>query len=229
MAFGVTWIQRMAALVALVGLVATLSVASQPAESAANGPADDLMSLSMVELLGDESASVPVSLSALGADVLSSSQISNGGDGTGIDIALIDSGVAPVDGLDGPNVVYGPDLSGEGAFGEVAKDAPVVLIGDYNLVGSRKPLDIINAAGLCDVICTAGDGTAHTWRGLKADESFWPGRLDLVSTTGFQSVDGRVFDAGRLTEAELAQLSVEKAACMVADHFILVFVDCRSR
>ena len=33
---------------------------------------------------------------------------------------MIDSGVAPVAGLDGPNVLHGPDLSGEGAFPEVA-------------------------------------------------------------------------------------------------------------
>jgi predicted extracellular nuclease len=50
----------------------------------------------------------------------------------------------------------------EGVFGEKGKNAPVVLIGDYNLVGSRKPLDVINAGGLQDVICTAGDGRAYT-------------------------------------------------------------------
>ena len=74
---------------------------------------------------------------------------------------------------------------------------------------------------------TAGDGTAHTWRGLKADESFWPGRLDLFSTTGFESVNGRVFDAGRLTESELKQHSVEKADSLASDHLMLV-VDCKS-
>ena len=116
----------------------------------------------------------------------------------------------------------------EGAFGEEAKNAPVLLIGDYNLVGSRKPLDIINAAGLHDVICTGGDGTAHTWRGLKPDESFWPGRLDLVSTTGFKAVNGRVFDTGRLTETERKQLSVEKADSLASDHLMLV-VDCELR
>ncbi len=41
-------------------------------------------------------------------------------DGTGIDVALIDSGVSPVDGLDGPNLVHGPDVSDEGNHEEVA-------------------------------------------------------------------------------------------------------------
>jgi serine protease AprX len=83
-------------------------------------PADATLSLSMIELLGDESGSTPVSLFELSDDVLSGSQMAYGGDGTGVDIALIDSGVAPVDGLDGPNVIHGPDLSGEGTLAEVA-------------------------------------------------------------------------------------------------------------
>ncbi len=41
--------------------------------------------------------------------------------GQGIDVALIDSGVTPVDGLDQPGkILYGPDLSNEGAFANVA-------------------------------------------------------------------------------------------------------------
>ena len=116
----------------------------------------------------------------------------------------------------------------EGAFGEAAKTAPVMLIGDYNLVGSRDPLDIINAAGLKDVVCTAGDGTAHTWRGLTTSESFWPGRLDLVATTGFHSVNGRLFDTGRLSESELEQLGVAKQDSLASDHVMLV-VDCELR
>jgi hypothetical protein len=42
-------------------------------------------------------------------------------DGTGVDVALIDTGVAPVAGLDDPaKVLHGPDLSWEGQFAEVA-------------------------------------------------------------------------------------------------------------
>jgi serine protease AprX len=42
------------------------------------------------------------------------------GDGTGVDIALIDTGVSPVNGLDDGRVVHGPDLSNEGGIAEVA-------------------------------------------------------------------------------------------------------------
>jgi predicted extracellular nuclease len=51
----------------------------------------------------------------------------------------------------------------QGEFGEAARNAPVILIGDYNLVGSRNPLDVLNAAGLRDTICRAPDGSA--WDG----------------------------------------------------------------
>ena len=44
-----------------------------------------------------------------------------GATGKGIDVALIDSGVSPVPGLDQPGkLLYGPDLSNEGAFDNVA-------------------------------------------------------------------------------------------------------------
>ena len=110
----------------------------------------------------------------------------------------------------------------EGAFGEGIKNAPVVLIGDYNLVGSRKPLDIINAAGLKEVVCKGSDGAAYTWRGLKPDSSFWPGRLDLASTAGLSSANGRVFDTGRMPETELQRLGVAGEDSLASDHLMLV-------
>ena len=49
---------------------------------------DDAMSLSMVELLGDEVVSDPVTLLELVTDVTGKRQRANGSDGTGIDIAM---------------------------------------------------------------------------------------------------------------------------------------------
>lgn len=77
------------------------------------------LSLSMVELLVDDGGGVSTSLSDVVDDVLEGDQ-GSAHDGTGVDVALIDSGVAPVVGLDGPNVVHGPDLSDEGAYRDVA-------------------------------------------------------------------------------------------------------------
>ena len=42
------------------------------------------------------------------------------GDGAGVDVALIDTGVSPVAGLDDGRVLHGPDLSNEGGIAEVA-------------------------------------------------------------------------------------------------------------
>ena len=109
-----------------------------------------------------------------------------------------------------------------GDFGEVAMRAPIVLIGDYNLVGSRKPLDVINAAGLKDVHCTASDNSVHTWRGLKPDVSFWPGRLDLVSTRGFESVTGRIYDSKKVDQNES---KFEHEDSEASDHLMIV-LDC---
>ena len=67
-----------------------------------------------------------------------------------------------------------------GQYGERFKDAAVVIVGDYNLVGSRQPLDIIKTAGLTDwLLHRVGDRAAVTWR--DEDSEFWPGRLDLLA------------------------------------------------
>ncbi|MCP3854033.1 MAG: S8 family serine peptidase [Actinomycetia bacterium] len=105
----------------LASALALVAVLTVPTVDAGPEPLPgDALSLSMVNLLSDESAGTAISLTELSDDVLSGPQMAYGGDGTGIDVALIDSGVAPVDGLDGTNVLHGPDLSGEGRFAEVA-------------------------------------------------------------------------------------------------------------
>ena len=109
-----------------------------------------------------------------------------------------------------------------GEFGNEAKDAPVVLIGDYNLVGSRKPLDVFNSAGLKDVLCRAVDGSAYTWRGLKPDESFWPGRLDLVIVSGGLDGKGYVMDTGRMTEEQLKAMELREDDSLASDHLMSV-------
>ncbi|MCP4307131.1 MAG: S8 family serine peptidase [bacterium] len=114
---GLTWFSTSFAIVAVMAMVAALVAPSDGATTAAS---PDSLSLSMVELLGDETGSDAISLFELSDDVLSHSQMADGGDGSGVDVALIDSGVAPVEGLDVDNVLHGPDLSSEGAYPEVA-------------------------------------------------------------------------------------------------------------
>jgi hypothetical protein len=109
----------------------------------------------------------------------------------------------------------------EGHFGEKAATAGVVVLGDFNLVGSRKPLDMLNEAGLADVMLRCPvDGSAMTWRGLTPTESFWPGRLDYVTVDEqrVKPAGGFILNSEQLSELD-RNFASESAA---SDHSMLV-------
>jgi serine protease AprX len=100
-----------AAVAALVGLsVSSMTPAAGASASAeATRPADSTVTLSMWVEPGKP---VPLELVRAKAERFYDGR---GATGQGIDVAVIDSGVTPVAGLDMPGkVVYGPDLSNEG-------------------------------------------------------------------------------------------------------------------
>ena len=112
-----------------------------------------------------------------------------------------------------------------GEFGEKLSQAGIVIIGDYNLVGSRQPLDIIKTAGNTDWILPGmGDGAAFTWRGLRSEESFWPGRLDVVTydPATLKPSNGCIVDTSRLSEMTLRELKLSAQDSLVSDHLLLV-------
>jgi endonuclease/exonuclease/phosphatase family metal-dependent hydrolase len=115
-----------------------------------------------------------------------------------------------------------------GTFGDIAAKAPVVLIGDYNLVGSKEPLEIVHQAGLQDILCRSINGSACTWRGLSSSESYWPGRLDIASVNGFENATGYILDTERMPTQELKQRGLQKDDSRVSDHLTLV-LDCQSK
>ena len=102
----------------------------------------------------------------------------------------------------------------------------VVVIGDYNLVGSRTPIDIL--------VNTQSPGLRHwmlpnligesvvTWRWDGA--RFPPGLLDLVTYGPGQLVarNGFVLDTGLLNQKELNRLGVKTDDSSVRDHLLLV-------
>ncbi|MEM6751088.1 MAG: dockerin type I domain-containing protein [Planctomycetota bacterium] len=105
-------------------------------------------------------------------------------------------------------------------------DAPVVVLGDYNLVGSRTPLDMLEAdpgPGLTRWLLPhqIGDGAA-TWRSQTS--SFWPGQLDLLTYSADALVEqnGFVFDSGQLSASELAALGLFAGDSDATDHLALV-------
>lgn len=106
------------------------------------------------------------------------------------------------------------------------RDAPVVVIGDWNLVGSRTPLTMLeDPAGPAlreSVLAHVSGAEVWTWR--NTGSGFAPGRLDLVAHGGdLRACRGYVLDSGGLTVDELASLGVLAGdSDGASDHLVLV-------
>ncbi len=102
-----------------MGLAAAAVALPAATTGSAVGADVGMMAPSMVEMLGDDGrGGGTMTLDELRDEVLGRDY--RGGDGDGVDVAVIDTGVAPVEGLNGANVLHGPDLSFEGSSPEVA-------------------------------------------------------------------------------------------------------------
>lgn len=100
----------------------------------------------------------------------------------------------------------------------------VIVTGDYNLVGSRRPLTLIESIGLRSrLLLSHGDNSATTWRG-RADEPFWPGRLDFVAYDSKQlrPANGYLLDTYRMTNAHRSQLGLKADDSQASDHLLLI-------
>jgi len=108
-------------------------------------------------------------------------------------------------------------------------DAMVVIGGDYNLVGSRTPLEVM-ARGLGvqgDDLAPAltpvlGDSSVVTWVDEKS--RFGPGRLDWLLYDGSRSdlVNALMLDTRVLTEGSLQAMGLEREDTMASDHLPLI-------
>ncbi len=112
-------------------------------------------------------------------------------------------------------------------------DAMVVIGGDFNLVGSRTPLEVM-ARGLgiggddLDAVGPAvlGDSTMVTWVDEKS--RFSPGRLDWMLYDDSRSVLEHAFmiDTRVLSDASLEAMGLERGDSMASDHLPML-VDLR--
>lgn len=108
-------------------------------------------------------------------------------------------------------------------------EARRVIAGDFNLVGSRPPLDIVRAKldadgsdlGVADAPDLA-ERVYRTWR--DASTGFAPGRLDYVlySQSNSRAADAFVFDTSRLNDATLARLGLDRTDCTGSDHLPVI-------
>src|SRR5262245_21368870 len=115
------------------------------------------------------------------------------------------------------------------AAGALDKSAIRLLGGDFNLVGSRPPLDILRQGLDADgsdlgVIAprVLGDSSLITWRDPAS--GYAPGRLDymLVSNANAQVVNAFVLDTSRLSDESLAQMGLDRTDCDGSDHLPVI-------
>ena len=105
----------------------------------------------------------------------------------------------------------------------------IVMLGDFNLVGSRTPLDMIidkKDYGLKDWLIPNLIGESIvTWRG-GSRSSFSPGKLDYIvySTGTLIPKNGFLTNSELLNQIELNQLKMEADDSKISDH-LLITVD----
>ncbi len=106
---------------------------------------------------------------------------------------------------------------------------PIIIIGDWNLVGSRTPLDLVeNRGGLIQthwLLRHLVNSDVFTWRSLSTSPGgFSPGLLDLLTYSAglLNPRNGFVLDSGALTGDLLDELQLDPADSTASDHFMLV-------
>lgn len=106
-------------------------------------------------------------------------------------------------------------------------DAPVIIGGDWNLVGSRTPLDRLTSPqleGMAEArLVRSGADDTTTWRELDG-LGFAPGRLDLIVYDGerLKLVRPEIWDTALMSPARLARLGLQTTDSTGSDHFMLV-------
>ena len=111
---------------------------------------------------------------------------------------------------------------------EPYRQAPVIIIGDWNLVGSRTPLDLVtDPAGLNMVDALPANLIGEdvmTWR-TNTGETFCPGRLDLMAyqaSNGLDLLGSFILDSALLNPTELLTLGLQSTDSSCSDHLMLV-------
>ena len=111
---------------------------------------------------------------------------------------------------------------------EPYRQAPIIIIGDWNLVGSHTPLDmVIDPVGLNMVDAMPAKLIGEdvmTWRTLTS-ETFCPGRLDLLAyqaSDGLGLLNSFILDSATLNTSELSTLGLQSIDSSGSDHYMLV-------
>jgi len=105
--------------------------------------------------------------------------------------------------------------------------APAIIAGDWNLVGSRTPLTILENAGLTapPIADLADPGVAVTWRERNPSiGDFFPGRLDLIAhhAAGLARLNAFALNTATMPAGDLASLGLLAGDSRASDHLMLV-------
>ncbi len=106
-------------------------------------------------------------------------------------------------------------------------EAPVIIGGDWNLVGSRGPLDRLTEPQLPDMaelsLVRTGAADTATWR-EPGGLGFAPGRLDLVvyDRRRLKALKPEIWDTSLMSPEKLAHLELQPDDSDGSDHFLLV-------
>lgn len=105
-----------------------------------------------------------------------------------------------------------------------SRDLPAVVVGDWNLVGSRTPLDIIETQTKLTPWLLRHFRGVDTYTWYDESSSFGPGRLDLVAfdLERLKPVNGFVLNIRMLAEDELRQWGLQPSDAFASDHMMLV-------
>ena len=114
-----------------------------------------------------------------------------------------------------------------GDLGAVYRDMPVIVVGDLNLVGTRRPLSVLElVGGLTEARLKSLSGRdGVTWRSLNG-ESYAPGRLDYLTydAARMRRTGGGVVDSGKMSESLASRLNIRAEDSLASDH-LLIFGD----
>jgi len=107
------------------------------------------------------------------------------------------------------------------------RQAPLVVVGDWNLVGSRTPVDVLadptgSALTHWQLRHLLGDDT-FTWRNDNDTGRFPPGMLDLLlHSPALGARSGFVLDSGDLDGTTASKLGLLAKDSQASDHLLLV-------
>ena len=87
-------------------------------------------------------------------------------------------------------------------------------------MGSRKPLEIVDQAGLKNILYKAVNGSVYNWPGLKPQNEYMMGRIDLASVSDFENVKVNGLETKRLAKKQLEKLEVDETDSLTSDYHL---------